>query len=68
MNSAQNYLDQLSHQERFNIYEEQLVNVNNLKRKSSRDRKSANKIQDEYMEVNANQLDIYGLYIANCII
>ncbi|KAK9926938.1 hypothetical protein M0R45_024145 [Rubus argutus] len=49
MNSAQNYLDQLSHQERFNFYE--LVNMNNLKRKRSRGRKSAKKIQDEYMEV-----------------
>ncbi|KAK9926943.1 hypothetical protein M0R45_024149 [Rubus argutus] len=49
MNSAQNYMDQLSHQERFNFYE--LVNMNNLKRKRSRGRKSAKKIQDEYMEV-----------------
>ncbi|KAM5579067.1 hypothetical protein ABKV19_009053 [Rosa sericea] len=55
---AQNYLDQLSLEERIKLSEKPLVNVKNLKAESSTSQKSANEIQDEYMEVNDNQLDI----------
>ncbi|XP_062023668.1 uncharacterized protein LOC133739866 [Rosa rugosa] len=55
---AQNYLDQLSLEERIKLSEKPLVNVKNLKAESSTSQKSPNEIQDEYMEVNENQLDI----------
>lgn len=56
MDGAQNYLNQLSLEERVKFYEQP---------KSSTSQKPANEIQDKYMEVNADQLDIYGLYISN---
>ena len=59
MKRAQKYLSQLSLEETVKLREKPLVNVKNLIAESSTSQKSANEVQDEYMEVIANQLGIY---------